>query len=86
MGKPQVVRLEAAGDTKPHPVSLPVRTFSGVWALAAGAGAIWAATPEDSAVWRITPGTNGVTRVHLRYRPTGVAADTHAIWVTVRGG
>jgi DNA-binding SARP family transcriptional activator/sugar lactone lactonase YvrE len=84
--KPQIVRLEAADDTEPHPISLPVRTSSGVWALAAGADAIWAATPEDSAVWRINPRTNALTRVRLRYRPTGVAADAHAIWVTVRGG
>ena len=81
---PQVVRVHASGRPRPHRISLPVRTFTGVWDLAAGAGAVWAATPRDSAVWRIDPATNSATRIGLRYAPTGVAADTSGIWVAVR--
>jgi sugar lactone lactonase YvrE len=82
---PQVVRLDAAGRPNPHRVSLPTGTLTGVWNVAAGDGAVWAATPRSSALWRIDPATSTTTRISLRYAPTGVAADTSGIWVTVRG-
>ena len=81
---PQVVKLDAAGRGKPHRISLPIRTFTGVWDVAAGAGGVWAATPRDSALWRIDPATSTATRIDLQYAPTGVAAETSGIWVTVR--
>jgi sugar lactone lactonase YvrE len=81
---PQVVRVHASGRPSPRRISLPVLTYTGVWNVAAGAGAVWAATPQDSALWRIDPATNTATRIDLRYAPTGVATDTSGIWVTVR--
>lgn len=81
---PQVVRVHAIGRPSPRRISLPARTFTGVWSVAAGAGDVWAATPKDSALWRIDPATSKVTRIGLRYAPTGVAADASGVWVTVR--
>jgi serine/threonine protein kinase len=88
---PQVVRVSAAGPARPERIPLPVLhrraclEDSCVWRLAAGAGFIWATTPRDAALWRIDPKTNAVKRIHLPYVPTGVAADAHNVWVTVRG-
>jgi serine/threonine protein kinase len=89
-GAGQVVRVYAVGAWRRHPIALPARSFgcpkfSCVWRVAAGAGFIWATTPEDGALWRIDPKTNKAKRIPLPYRPTGVAADAHNVWVTVRG-
>jgi DNA-binding SARP family transcriptional activator/streptogramin lyase len=80
---PQVLRVNAVGAPRPHRIRLPGGT-SGVWDIAVGADAVWATTPGDGALWRIDPKTNNVTRVHIPYRPTGVAADANTVWVTVR--
>ena len=93
---PQVVRVSAVGAWRLRRISLPVRNHrcggggdgpktSCVWRVAAGAGFIWATTPRDDALWRIDPKTNKVRRIALPYGPTGVAADAHNVWVTVRG-
>jgi SARP family transcriptional regulator, regulator of embCAB operon len=82
---PTVLQIHAAGRPSARRISLPVRRFSGVWNVAAGAGGVWAATPQDSALWRVDPATNTATRIGLRYAPTGVAAEPSGIWVTVRG-
>jgi len=85
---PQVVRLQAVGAGKSRVISLPplkCGTASGVWTVAAGAGAIWATTPCDRALWRIDPATNDVTRIAMAYFPAGVAAGDDEVWVTVRG-
>jgi DNA-binding SARP family transcriptional activator/sugar lactone lactonase YvrE len=83
-GSPQVVRLHAVGRPSPRRISLPAGRFGGVWNVATGAGAVWAATPKDAALWRIDPATSKVTRIALRYAPTGVAVDPSGVWVTVR--
>lgn len=80
---PQVVRLSAVGSSRPRRIPLPGDT-TGVWSVAAGAGAVWATTPGDRALWRIDPKTNRVTRLSLPYRPIGVAADANDVWVTLR--
>jgi streptogramin lyase len=82
--KPQVVRLNTAGRPSPRTITLPVHKLSGVWNVATAADAVWATTPQDSALWRIDPATSRVTRINLRYAPTGVAVDTSGIWVTIR--
>lgn len=51
-----------------------------VFAVATGAGAVWA-TRGDSVV-RIDPTSNAVTKVIRVRRPSGIAADNGAIWVT----
>jgi hypothetical protein len=84
--EPQVARIRALGPPHPRRISLPTDgAAGGVWDIAAGANAVWATTPSDGALWRIDPKTNLVTRVIIPYLPTGVAADEHAVWVTVRG-
>jgi DNA-binding SARP family transcriptional activator/streptogramin lyase len=85
-GAPQVVRLRAVGPPRRRSVRLPVKNPSavGVWNVAAGAGAVWATAPRDRTLWRIDPTTNHATSIPMRYWPTGVAADSDAVWVTVR--
>jgi DNA-binding SARP family transcriptional activator/streptogramin lyase len=83
---PQVVRLRAVGAPRPHVIRLPTANrYAGVWSLAAGGGYIWATTARDGTLWRIDPKTNAVKRIPVPYLPTGVAADTNGVWVTVRG-
>lgn len=79
-----VLRVNATGARRPHRIPLPGATFSGVWDIAVGAGAVWATTPGEGALRRINPKTNKATRVKIPYRPTGVAADANNVWVTVR--
>ena len=81
---PQVVRIGTKPRTPPRRIPLPVHAYSGVWGIAAGAGAIWATTPRDGALWRIDPATRTVTRINLGYAPVGVAVDARGVWVTVR--
>jgi streptogramin lyase len=83
-GHPQVIRLNLAGAAPPRPIRF-AGAESGVWTVAAGAGAIWATTPHDRALWRIDPKTNHVTRVPLPYDPAGVTVNAGEVWVTVRG-
>lgn len=78
----QVVRINTVGPPRRHRIHLPGAT--GVWNIAAGAGAVWATTPFDKALWRINPTTNKATRIPLPYAPTGVAADANDVWVTLR--
>ncbi len=65
--------------------STPTGFRSAVWQVDAGAGAVWAATPRLGAVWKIDPKDDTVTRIPMPYPPGGVAADSDAVWVTVRG-
>lgn len=81
---PQLVQLRASGPPNARRIVLPVHTASGVWSIAAGAGAVWAATPQDSALWRFDPAVGKATRIPLRYAPSGVVVNTSGIWVTVR--
>jgi DNA-binding SARP family transcriptional activator/streptogramin lyase len=81
---PSVTRIRAVGPARPRSVGLPGDFFGNVWDVAAGAGAVWATTPRAGALWRIDPRTNAVTRVPIPYLPTGVAADSDNVWVTVR--
>jgi streptogramin lyase len=81
---PRVMRVGAVGPARPRSVDLPGDFLGNVWDVAAGAGAVWATTPRVGALWRIDPRTNGVTRVPIPYLPTGVAADSDSVWVTVR--
>jgi SARP family transcriptional regulator, regulator of embCAB operon len=82
----QVMRFSAVGAARPHLIRLPTTSgFAGVWSLAAGDGSIWATTARDGTLWRIDPKTNAVKRIQVPYLPTGVAADTNDVWVTVRG-
>ena len=81
---PQVVRIGTKPRTPPRRIALPVHTDSGVWGIAAGAGAVWATTPWDGALWRIDPTTGKVTRIDLGYAPVGVAVDASGVWVSVR--
>jgi SARP family transcriptional regulator, regulator of embCAB operon len=82
----QVMRFSAVGAARPHLIRLPTTSgFAGVWSLAAGDGSIWATTATDGTLWRIDPKTNAVKRIQVPYLPTGVAADTNDVWVTVRG-
>jgi DNA-binding SARP family transcriptional activator/streptogramin lyase len=81
-----VMRLSAVGAPRPHLIRLPTtNVFAGVWSLAAGDGSIWVTTPRDGTLWRIDSKTNAVERIQMPYLPTGVAADTNDVWVTVRG-
>jgi streptogramin lyase len=87
---PQLVRIPAVGVGEPRKVSLPtvsapIDLRSAVWQVDAGAGAVWAATPRLGAVWRIDPRDDTVTRIPMPYPPGGVAADSDAVWVTIRG-
>jgi class 3 adenylate cyclase/streptogramin lyase len=87
---PQVVRIPAVGLGEPRAVPLPIENSglgleSVVWQVDAGAGAVWAATPRLGAVWKIDPKDDTVTRIPMPYPPGGVAADSDAVWVTVRG-
>ena len=82
---PRLARLSAVGSSTPHSILLPAHNRdAGVWDIAAGVGYIWATTPRDHALWRINPKTNAVRRIAMPYLPTGVTADGHDIWVTVR--
>jgi SARP family transcriptional regulator, regulator of embCAB operon len=81
---PQVVRIGTKPRTPPRRIALAVHTDSGVWGIAAGAGAIWATTPRDGALWHIDPTTKKVTRIDLGYAPVGVAVDASGVWVSVR--
>jgi class 3 adenylate cyclase len=87
---PQVVRIPAVGSGEPRTVPLPTESTppgfrSAVWQVDAGAGAVWAATPRLGAVWKIDPKDDAVTRIPMPYPPAGIAADSDAVWVTVRG-
>jgi DNA-binding SARP family transcriptional activator/streptogramin lyase len=85
---PRVVRLRAVGASRPRTVPLPTRNrTSGVWCVAADAGAIWATTPRDGALWRIDPGTNHIKRIPVPHLPTCVTAGPDGeLWMTVRRG
>jgi streptogramin lyase len=82
---PAVVRLRAVGASSPHTILLPAKKDIGVWNVAARGGAVWATNPQERALWRIDAKTNHLTRVAMRYLPTGVAADDDDVWVTVSG-
>jgi DNA-binding SARP family transcriptional activator/sugar lactone lactonase YvrE len=82
---PNVERIRAVGSARPQSVKLPVgNPTTGVWNVAAGAGAIWATTPRAGALWRINPTTNAVRRVRMPFLPTGVTTDAGNVWGTVR--
>jgi DNA-binding SARP family transcriptional activator/streptogramin lyase len=81
---PQVVRLHAVGPPRPRHIPLPVKQDTGVWNVAAGAGAVWATTARDHTLWRIDPKTYEPTAITMPYFPTGLAADDDNVWVTVR--
>ena len=85
---PRVVRIPAVGPATPEALDLPggVSPLSYVWDVAAGAGAVWAVTPRLGSLWKIDPETDAVTRVRIPYRPSGIAIEDDAVWVTVRAG
>jgi streptogramin lyase len=81
---PAVVSVPAVGQARAETVKLPLPAQIGVWAVAAGAGAIWATTPHAGALWRIDPKTDALTRIPLPFLPSGVTTDGNDVWVTVR--
>jgi DNA-binding SARP family transcriptional activator len=84
---PRIIHLPAVGPATKDVIELPgggVPRASYVQDVDVGAGAVWAVTPRLGALWRIDPETDAVSRIHIPFLPSGVAADDDAVWVTVR--
>jgi YVTN family beta-propeller protein len=54
--------------------------------IAAGLGSVWVTDLNHRALLKIDPQSHERTPIEMDGIPTGVAVDTHSVWVTVDGG
>jgi YVTN family beta-propeller protein len=75
-----VIRIDADTSKVGTP---PIRVGNGPSGIAFGADRVWVANSRDGTVSTIDPQTNEVGTQRLGFRPTAVAVEERAVWVTL---
>jgi YVTN family beta-propeller protein len=75
-----VMRIDADTSKVGTP---PIRVGNGPSGIAFGADRVWVANSQDGTVSTIDPQTNEVGTQRLGFRPTAVAVEERAVWVTL---